>query len=152
MVTVASSTSDADSQRQSAQSHDVDGLTRYPERRHRRQDRERNVQNHNERTAPIPQKQQHHEAREHGAESAFDKQALDGARHVGRLVELVTDLDIIGQHGLEAWQIGFDGLDHRERRGVRSFGHGDVDRAASGPPALSRSGCRRRLRHDPTSR
>ncbi len=32
---------------------------------------------------------------------------------------------------MEARQVGFDGLDHRERRGVRSFGYGDVDGAAS---------------------
>src|SRR5260370_19161151 len=122
---------DADRQRQSAQGHDVDRLTRYPKRRHRSEDRERNVQYHDERTAPVPQKQQHHETREYRAESAFDEQAPDGARHVGGLVELVTDLNIIGQHGLEAWQVGFDGLDDRECRGVRSFGYGDVDRAVS---------------------
>ncbi len=122
---------DADGQRQPTQGHDVDCLTRYPERRHRREDRERNVQGHDERTSPIPQKQQHHETREHGTESAFDEQAPDGARYVGGLVELVTDLDIIGQHRLEAWQVGFDGLDDRECRSVRSFGYGDVDRAAS---------------------
>src|SRR5258705_11836636 len=50
---------------------------------------------HDERTAPVPQKQQHHKAREHRAESTFDEQALDGARHVGGLVELVTDLNIV---------------------------------------------------------
>src|SRR3984893_10206148 len=122
---------DADGQRQPAQGHDIDGLTRYPERRHRRQDRERNVQDHDERTAPIPQKQQHHEACEHRAESTFEEQALDGARHVGGLVELITDLNIVRQYGLEAWQVGFDGLHDREGRGVRSFGYGDVDRAAS---------------------
>src|SRR3981189_1705762 len=122
---------DADSQRQPTQGHDVDRLTRYPERRHRRQDRERNVQDHDERTAPVTQKQQHHETREYRAESAFDEQAPDGARHVGGLVELVTDLNIVRQYGLEAWQVGFDGLDDRECRGVRSFGYGDVDRGAS---------------------
>src|SRR6202008_1726079 len=86
---------------------------------------------HDERTAPIPQKQQHHEAREHRAESSFDPQALNGARHIGGLVEFVTNLNIIRQNGLEAWQVGFDGLDDRERRGVRSLGYGGVDRAAS---------------------
>src|SRR5258705_4143732 len=86
---------------------------------------------HDERTAPVPQKQQHHKAREHRAESAFDEQALDGARHVGGLVKLVTDLNIVRKYGLEAWQVGFDGLNDRECRGVRSFGYGDVDRAAS---------------------
>ena len=69
---------------------------------HRREDRERNVQDHDERAAPVAQKQQHHQAGEHGAESAFDEQTPDGARHVGRLVELVTDLDVVRQHGLEA--------------------------------------------------
>jgi len=39
--------------------HDVDRLTRHPERRYRSEDRERNVQA-DERTAPIPQKHQHH--------------------------------------------------------------------------------------------
>jgi hypothetical protein len=29
------------------------------------------------------------------------------------------------------WQVGFDGLDDRERRGVRPFGYRDVDGAAS---------------------
>src|SRR5712672_4314885 len=122
---------DADGQRQPAQGHDVDRLTRYPERRHRREDRERNVQDHDERTAPVPQEQQHHQACEHRAERAFEEQALDSAGHVRRLVELVTDLNIVRQYGLEAWQVGFDGLDDRECRGVRSFGYGDVDRAAS---------------------
>ena len=28
-------------------------------------------------------------------------------------------------------QVGFDGLDDRERRGIRAFGDGDVDRATS---------------------
>ena len=63
--------------------------------------------------------------------SAFDDQAPDGARHVGRLVELVADLDVVRQDGLEAWQVGFDGLDDRERRGVRPLGHRDVDGAAA---------------------
>ena len=34
--------------------------------------RKRNVQDHDERTAPVAQEQQHHEAGEHRAESAFD--------------------------------------------------------------------------------
>src|SRR5712672_2682049 len=63
--------------------------------------------------------------------STFEKQALDGPRHVGGLVELVTDLDIVRQYGLEARQVGFDGLNDSECRRVRSFGYGDVDRAAS---------------------
>ena len=122
---------DADGQRQPAQGHDVDRLIRYRERRHRREDRERNVQDHDERAAPIPQKQEHHQAGEHHAERAFEKQAPNSACHQGGLVELVADLDVVRQNGLEARQVGFDCLDDRERRGVRSFGYGDVYGAAS---------------------
>jgi len=65
------------------------------------------------------------------AERAFEKQAPNSACHQGGLVELVADLDVVRQDGLETRQVGFDGLDDRKRRGIGSFGHGDVDRAAS---------------------
>ena len=68
---------------------------------------------------------------EHHAERAFENQAPNSACHQGGLVELVADLDVVRQDGLEARQVGFDGLDDRERRGVRSFGYGDVYGAAS---------------------
>src|SRR5205823_10104709 len=80
---------------------------------------------------PIPQKQEHHQACQHHAESAFEKQAPNSACDQGGLVELVADPDVIRQNGLEARQVGFDCLDDRERRGVRSFGYGDVYGAAS---------------------
>src|SRR4029077_12662002 len=121
----------ADGQCQTAQGHDVDRLTGYPQRRHRHQDRERDIQHHDERAAPIAQKQQHHQACEHDAESALDEQAPNGPRDIRRLIELVTDLDVVRQNGLEARQVGFDGLHDRERRGIRSFGYGDVYGAAT---------------------
>src|SRR6266446_2840119 len=48
-----------------------------------------------------------------------------------KAIELVTDLDVVRQNGLETRQIGFDGLHDRERRGVRSFGYGNVYGATS---------------------
>src|SRR5262249_15021316 len=68
---------------------------------------------------------------QHDAESALKEQAPDGPGDVGGLVELVADLDVVRQNGLEARQIGFDGLHDRERRGVRAFGYGDVYGAAT---------------------
>jgi hypothetical protein len=65
------------------------------------------------------------------AQSAPEEQAPDRPRDVGGLVELVADLDVVRQNGLEAGQIGFDGLHDRERRGIRSFGYGDVYGAAT---------------------
>src|SRR5258707_10966176 len=72
-----------------------------------------------------------HEAGEHYAKRAFEEQAPDGKRDVRGLVELVANLNIVRQYGLETWQVGFDGLDNRERRGVCSFGYRDVDGAVS---------------------
>src|SRR5207248_11303736 len=68
---------------------------------------------------------------EHHAKRAFEKQAPNSACHQGGLVELVADFDVVRQNGLEARQVGFDCLDDRERRGVRSFGYGDVYGPAS---------------------
>ena len=76
---------DADGQCQTTQGHDVDRLTGYPERGHRRQEREWDIQHHDKRAAPIAQKQQHHQACEHDAESALEEQTADGPRHVGGL-------------------------------------------------------------------
>src|SRR4051794_10028441 len=42
--------------------------------------------------------------------TANAKPPKDGPGHVRGLVELITDLNIVRQFGLEAWQAGFDGL------------------------------------------
>jgi hypothetical protein len=120
-----------DTREAAAHIRQFDRLTRYPECGHRREDRERDVQHHDERAAPIPQKQEHHQAGEHDAERALEEQAPDGPRDVRGLIELVADLDVVRQNGLETRQVGFDGLDDRECGGIRSFGHGDVYGAAS---------------------
>jgi len=83
-----------------------------------------------ERLSDNPQKKQHHEACERRAESAFDEQALDGARHIRRLVELVTDLNVIGstdwKRGKLALTAGRPRVSRRPLVWLR-----DVDRAAS---------------------
>ena len=58
-----------------------------------------------ERAAPVAQEQQHHQPGQHRAERAFQREPRDRARDVGRLVELVADLHVVGQHALELRQV-----------------------------------------------
>ena len=44
---------------------------------------------------------QHHQAGQQRAQRAFQRQAADRARHVGRLVEFVAHLHVRRQHALE---------------------------------------------------
>jgi len=53
-------------------------------------------------------------ARKHCAEGAFDEQALDGARHVRGLVELVTDSTYSGSTDWKGGRLALDSLDDRE--------------------------------------
>src|SRR5439155_21923557 len=68
---------------------------------------------------------------QHRAQRAFERQAVDGARDVWRLIKLVTDLYVVGQDALEFRQVLFDEIDDRQRRGVGSLGDGDIDGAAA---------------------
>ena len=120
---------DAHGQRQPAQSHDVDGLPGQPQGQHRAHQRKRNVDDDDQGAAPVPQKQQHHQARQHRAQRPFQRQTADGARDVGRLVELVADLHVGGQHALELRQVRLDQIDHRERGSGGALGDRDIDRA-----------------------
>ena len=66
---------DADRQRQAAERHDVDRLTRAPERDDRRQQRERNRHDDDRRAAPVAQEQQHHQAGQQRAERRLAQHA-----------------------------------------------------------------------------
>ena len=62
----------------------------------------------------------------------FDRQRANGPRHVGRLVELEADVDIVGQHGLHFGQMPLDLVDDAQRRRVGPLGGQQVNR----PPAV----------------
>ena len=53
-----------DRQRQASERHDVDRLTRAPQGDDRGQQGKRNRRDHDERTPPVAQKEEHHHARQ----------------------------------------------------------------------------------------
>ena len=126
---------DAHRQGQAAQRHDVDALMRQRKRQHGPHERKRNVDHDNQGAPPIAQKQQNHHPSQQRAQGAFQRQSRNGARHVRRLIKLIADLHIAGDHALEFGKILFHQVHHRERRGVRPFGDGDINRA---PPIHQR--------------
>ena len=69
---------DADGQGQAAESHDVDGLTGSPQQDHGAQQGKRNIEDHDQRAAPVAQEDQHHEAGESRAEQTLHYQTADG--------------------------------------------------------------------------
>ena len=97
----------ADRERQAAERHDVDGLAGGPQQDHGAEQRERNVQDHDQGAAPVAQEDQHHQAGEHRAEQAFGDQAANGVGDVGRLIELQAHVDVVGHHLLEIGNRGF---------------------------------------------
>jgi hypothetical protein len=82
----------ADRQRQAAQRHQVDRLPGDPQRQHRRHQRQRNVQHHDQRAAPVAQEQQNHQPDQH-APSSPSVTTPRPPGHVRRLVELEADFD-----------------------------------------------------------
>ena len=58
--------------------------------------------------SPVAQEEQHHQPGQHGAEHAFLAQPVDGARHVGALVELVAHLHARRDDRLELRKVVLD--------------------------------------------
>ena len=122
---------DAHGQGESAQGHEVDGLAAEPEAEHGEEQRERDVDDDDERAAGVAQEDEDHQAGEHGAEQGFEEEVVDGAADDRALVHLVRDLDVRRHGGLEDGEIILHEADDREGGGVGAFGDGDVDRAAA---------------------
>ena len=122
---------DADGQGQSAQGHQVDRLPAEPQGHHGRHQRQGDVQQDDQRAPPVAQEQQDHQPHQQGPQHPLADHAPDRSRHVGRLVELVTDVDVRRQDGLHVGQGRLDRVDHAQGRGVGPLGHEDVHAAAA---------------------
>ena len=64
-------------------------------REQRRQQGDGDVQDHHDHGAPIAQEQEHHQAGEDGPQQALPADFLDGLGHVGRLIELEAQVDVL---------------------------------------------------------
>src|SRR5690349_3231937 len=116
---------------QSSKGHDIDGLPRAPERHNRGEKSERNGDDHNERTAPVAEKQQHHQAGQDGAKDSLLYNGLQRVPDIRGLVEDVVDLDVGGHDGLEISKVVFDFVDDTEGGGIGALGDRDIDGAAA---------------------
>ena len=105
----------ADGEGESAERHDVDGLTGGPQEDHGAQQGKRNVEDDDQRAAPVAQEDQHHQAGERRAQQTLHYQTADGIADIRRLVEFQADIDVVGDGLLEVGDGRLDGVDHRER-------------------------------------
>jgi hypothetical protein len=118
-------------QRQPAEGHQVDGLSRCPQSDCPGQDRKGNVHHHDQGASPIAKKQQHHQSRENGAESALFGETQNGSRDVRGLVEFVADPHARRNDGLEFRQALLDQAHDAERGSVSALRHRDIDGTAA---------------------
>src|SRR5271169_3049967 len=88
---------DADSQRQSAQSHDVDGFPESTEHQNADENRERNGNRNDERALPVPEEDQNHHCRQARGDQGFAQDPLDGCAHEKRLVKESRDVEALRQ-------------------------------------------------------
>jgi hypothetical protein len=100
-----------------------------PECERSRKNCERYIEHNDKGTAPVPQEQQHNQRSEDRAETALKGKAVDCARDVWRLIELVADRNIVRKHRLETREILLHQIDDGERRCISPLGYGYVDRA-----------------------
>ena len=94
-----------------------------------REQGERDVQDNDQRAAPVAQEKQHHQPGESGSQQPFDHEAPDGIRHIGRLIELEPHIDVVGHDFLEIGNSRLHGIDDCQRRSVGALRHWDVDGA-----------------------
>ena len=95
---------------------------------HGAQQRERDVEDHDQRAAPVAQEQQHHEAGERRAQQAFEHQPANRIDHEGRLIELEAHIHVVRQHLLEIGDGRLDRVDDGQGGGVGALGDRDIDR------------------------
>jgi hypothetical protein len=136
---------DAHGQRHAAERHEVDVLPGDPQGERGGEQRQRDVDDHDEGAAPVAQEKQHHQAGEDRAQAAFLEQVVDRAVDHRRLVELVAHLEPLGEQLLELGDVLLHQVHHLERRGVATLGDGQVDRAASVRQCIRRDDIRRVL-------
>ena len=77
---------DADREREAAERHHIDGLPEHGQKRDRRQDGERDRDHDDDRGAPAAQKDEDHQARQHGGQNALENHGIDGFLHESRLI------------------------------------------------------------------
>src|SRR5467141_2185484 len=95
---------DADSQRQTPKSHDVDGFSQGAEENDRSQNGKRNRNSDNQRAAPTSKKQENHGSSQAGGDEGLAQNAGNGATDEDRLVSEEPNLKVWRKRRLDTWQ------------------------------------------------
>ena len=122
---------DAHSERESAERHEMDALPRDPQRERCRQQRDGNIDHHDERASHAAQKEQHHQPRQRRADGAFFDEVADGPQHHRRLVHSERHLHVVGDCRLKLRKVRPHQIHDRERRGIGAFRYRHVHGAAA---------------------
>src|ERR1700723_698867 len=88
---------DAHRQREAAERHDVNRLSRGPESDDRGEDRYRNRDRNDECATPAPEEEQYHRRGAHGREDDFADDAIDRSLHEDGLISECLDGELPGQ-------------------------------------------------------
>src|SRR5216684_6850092 len=88
---------DADSQRQTPKSHDIDGLSQDAEENDRSQNRKRNRNSDNQRAAPTSKKDKNHGCGKARGDERLAQNSGDGATNENRLVSEEPNLKVRGE-------------------------------------------------------
>lgn len=124
----------ADRERQAAQRHHVDGLAGDVQREDRRQDGERNRDDHDQHAPSRAEEDQHHQRhqhrRDHGLAHHVGKRAADETR----LIERQGHVHALRRRRQDVGDRALDAVDHRQRRRRRVLDDHQVGRAGAVHP------------------
>jgi hypothetical protein len=107
---------DSDREGQAAERHHIDGLTEQIKHGKRRQNRQRNGDTNDQRTAPTAEEQQDHERCESGGEEGLVNDAFDGRSDEDRLIGQGNDLEIGRDVGKDSREGSLHLVNYRKRR------------------------------------
>jgi hypothetical protein len=116
-----------DRERQPAERHNVDRLSKQPEPDQRGHNCERDGHHDDHRASPVTQKQEHDQSGQQGSKQTFGCQSANPVPDTARLVELETDMNIFRNQCLHLRQFGTYAIDDIDRRGVGALCYRNVD-------------------------
>ena len=120
---------DADGERKAAERHDVERVSEEIERHERREDGERNRDQHDQGRAPGAEEQQDHESGQRRGDGPFAHHAVDRSLHEHRLIEQLIDVEAWRSRRAGHGKGRLDAVHHIERRGVAVLDHRQQHRA-----------------------
>src|ERR1700682_65665 len=102
---------DADSEREPAQRHDVDGLPEGAETQDADENGQRNRYGNNQRALPVAEEKQNHGGGEASGDDRFSDHPLDRSAHIERLVEESRDVQALGYRAFVVLEHLLDAVD-----------------------------------------